>query len=163
MTKRVCYLFIILLVYFTTGCGNTDVKNYRVRRKDSANFSVFVSMLFPKEHLLVKVNDHVILDKIGKDITGSPTGEHYFYYPDSIKKIEVVSQYKGKIILKRLFKDTLVGAAQRTIFLSQPFPKGMTKENYKPYGYVPIDSSDRNITLENDAVYYKGTFRCTVF
>lgn len=158
MTKTACHLFIVCLCV-CYGCRNSGVKNYRVKEKDSANFSVFVSMLYPKEHLLVKVNDYIILDKIGKDTTGNPTAMYYFRYPDSIKKIEVTSQYKGKVFLKRLFRDTLTGVAQRTIFISRPFPKGITKDNYKPYGYVPIDSSDRNITLENDAVYYKGTWR----
>jgi hypothetical protein len=156
--KKVGYL-IVLCLGFGYGCRNTEMKNYRVEEKDSANISVLVSMLYPKEHLLVKVNDHIILDKIGQDTTGSPTGEYYFRYPDSIIKIEVISQYKGKVLLKRLFRDTLTGVAQRSIFISRPFPKGMTKDNYKPYGYVPIDSSDRNITLENDAVYYKGLWQ----
>lgn len=156
--KKVCYLFIICLGY-GYGCRNTKIKNYRVQEKDSANFSVFVSMLYPREHLLVKVNDHIVLDKIGDDTAGSPTSEYYFYYPDSIKKIEVTSQHKEKVFFKRLFEDTLTNVAQRTVFISRPFPKGMTKDNYKPYGYVPIDSSDRNITLENDAVYYKGMLR----
>jgi hypothetical protein len=158
MMKKVGYLFFIY-VGFGYGCRNSENKNYRVQEKDSANFSVFVSMLYPKEHLLVKVNDQIILNKIGKDTTGSPTAMYYFSYPNSIKKIEVTSHFNGKKFLNKLFKDTLTNVAQRTIFLSRPFPKGMTKDNYIPYGYVPIDSSDRHITLENDAVYYKGMWR----
>lgn len=158
MMKTASYLFIACLCV-GYGCRNNEVENYRLKEKDSANFSVFVSMLYPKEHLLVKVNDYIILDKIGKDTIGSPTAMYYFRYPDSIRKIEVTSKYSAKVLFTRLFKDTLTNAAQRTIFISRPFPKGMTKENYKPYGYVPIDSSDRQITLENDAVYYKGMWR----
>jgi hypothetical protein len=152
------YLFIVCIC-LGYGCKNNEAKDYRVKEKGSANFSVFVSMLYPKEHLLIKINDDLILDQIGKETTGSPTAYNYFRYPDSIKKIEVTSQYKGKVFLKKLFKDTLTNIAQRSIFISRPFPKGMTKKNYKPYGYLPIDSSDRNITLENDAVYYKGMLR----
>lgn len=156
--KKSYYLFIVILSLFC-GCQNTENKNYRVTEKDSANFSVFVSMLYPKEHLLIKVNDTVILDQVGRDTTGSPTAYNHFRYPGRIKKIEVTSQYNGKLLFKRLFKDTLTASAQRSVFISRPFPKGMTKENYKPYGYVPVESSDRTITLEDDSVYYKGTWR----
>ena len=158
MIKTACHLFIVCL-FVGYGCRNSEVKNYRVKEKNSANFSVFVSMLYPKEHLLVKVNGDLILDQVGENITGSPTAYNHFHYPDSIKTIEVTSQYNGKVLFKRLFIDTLVNIAQRSVIISRPFPKGMTKENYKPYGYVSIDSSDRTITLINDAVYYKGTLR----
>ncbi|PYF74089.1 hypothetical protein [Pedobacter nutrimenti] len=155
--RRIYYLFAICLC-LGYGCQNNTTERYRVGQKDSANFTVFLSMLYPKEHLLVKVNDQIVLEKIGRDTTGSPTGEYYFHYPEPIKKIEVTSRYQQKVFLNKLFIDTLTDVAQRTVAISRPFPKGMTKTNYKPYGYVPIDSSDRHVTLLNDAVYYKGTW-----
>ncbi|PTT02778.1 hypothetical protein DBR11_04040 [Pedobacter sp. HMWF019] len=156
MMKRLYYILVPFLC-LGYGCQNKTTKDYGVGTKDSANFTVFLSMLYPKEHLLVKVNNQVIFDKVGEDIKGSPTGEYYFHYPDTIKKIEITSQFKGKIVLNKSFIDTLTEAKQRTLIISRPFPKGMTKENYKPYGYVPIDSSDRHITLVNDAVHHKDT------
>jgi hypothetical protein len=55
MIKAAFHLFIVCL-FVGYGCRNSEARNYRVKEKDSANFSVFVSMLYPKEHLLVKVN-----------------------------------------------------------------------------------------------------------
>ncbi len=82
-------MFILGFYLLCYGSQNTEVKSYRVTEKDSANFSIFVTMLYPKEHLLIKVNDTIMLDQIGKDTTGSPTAYNYFRYPGRIKKIEV--------------------------------------------------------------------------
>jgi hypothetical protein len=148
-------LFLILVF----GCKGRGIRSYRVETKDSANFSVFISMLFPQERIFVKVNDEIVLDQIGDEIKGSPQSYLYFKYPSKIKKISVSGNYKGYITFERLYVDTLVNVSQRSLIISFPYPKGMTILNYKPYGFVPIKDANRNITLVDDAVYYKGTWR----
>jgi len=152
--RTIGYLCIILLVAFTS-CLHTENKNYKVETKDSANFSVLLFMLFPKEHLVVKINNEVVLDMIGSDSLGSPTSYMYFNYPDSIKSISVIGEHNKRITFQKEFKDTLINVARRSLVISLPFPKGMTKKTYKPYSYVPIKDADRNITLIDDAVQYK--------
>lgn len=77
--KRIFVEIVCLGVGY--GCRNSEVRNYTVKEKDSANFSVFVSMLYPKEHLMVKVYDYIILDRVGKGTTGNPTAMYYFCDP----------------------------------------------------------------------------------
>ncbi len=151
-------LIIISFLLSLAGCKFKEIGDYRVNDKDSANFSVFVSMLYPKERLLVKINEQVILDQTGDEIKGSPQSYIYFNYPDTIKKISVSGNYKGHVTFERLYVDTLLNVSQRSLIISFPFPKGRIRENYKPYGFIPIESSDRNIFLVDDSSQYKDTW-----
>jgi hypothetical protein len=148
---------LLLVTAFFGACQSQSDKSYKVSVKDSANISVFVSMLYPKEHLVVKVNGNILMEQRGAENTGDPTRYLYFKYTDSIKEIAVDSYFNNETILHKTFKDTLTNVKQRSIFISRPFPKGMTKKNYKPYGYIPISKSQRNITLVDDYEYYKGS------
>ena len=146
------YFFLILL----TACKNKTAKNYEVSTKDSANFSISGSYIYPDESVKIKVNDKVFFERKGKKSTGSPAFWLYFLYPDAIKKIQVITYYKGKKRQDKIFIDTLMQVKQRSIIISGPFPKGMTKETYKPYGFVPPEKSERLIILVDDADHYKG-------
>lgn len=156
--RNLCHIVLIAVLLF--GCKRNVENNYRVSAKDSANFSVFISMLYPEEILVVELNDaFIILNDTGRQVTGSPSSYNYFWFPDSIRKISISGHYKDKVTFHKIFKDTLVDVAQRSVFISRPFPKGMTKETYERYGYMPIDSAERKITLEDDHTYFKDTWR----
>ena len=153
-----CYIFMAFCLLLV-GCKNNDIKNYEVNPKDSANFSVFVSMLYPQERLIVKINDYIILSEIGNDSLGSPSSYKYFKYPDSIKTIDILGSYNDKVTFERVFKDTLVRASQRSVFISRPFSKDVDKGFYESNGdYITIDSAYRTISLEDDSTYYKDTW-----
>lgn len=155
--RKLCFIFGFTVLF---GCGVNIENNYVVSTKDSANFSVFVSMLYPGEKLVVELNDtFVILDEIGREDIGSPSSYNYFCFPDTIRKIRVSGQYKDIITFHKIFEDTLMNVKQKSVFISRPFPKGMTKETYQSYGQISIDSAERNITLEDDAKYFKDTWR----
>lgn len=152
-------IFILIIVTFF-GCRNSSQYSYEVNSKDSANISIYISMLYPKERLTVVLNDKsILLDEFGQDSIGNPSSYRYFHFPDTIRKIKVIGEYKDKITFHRIFRDTLLDAAQRSVFISYPIPKGKIHETNESCGYVPIDFAERIITLEDDKVYFKDTWR----
>lgn len=157
-----CTLIITLTLFVLCSCRNNTAKHYNVTKKDSANFSISGSYLYPEEKFEVKVNGELILTRIGEKGKGKPAFWMHFFYPNPIKKIQVTTYFKGKKRQEEIFTDTLVQVKQRTVIISGPFPKGMTKKTYKPYGFVPPEKSERLIFLVDDAIYYKGTWVCGI-
>ena len=95
--------------------------------------------------------------------TGNDTAPTYlfwkhFRFPDSIRLIEVTTYYKGEKKIEKVYRDTLMNSNSRSIIVSRTFPIGMTKESYNSFGFVPMDSADRKITLVDDSVHYKNTW-----
>jgi hypothetical protein len=154
--RRATTLLLLLLVF---GCNSRKIKDYRVQEKDSANFSVFISMLYPKEKIVVKINGEAILDQTGDEKNGGPQSYLYYNYPDKILKIAVSGSHNGYATFEQLFLDTLVNVQQKTLIISYPFPKGMSRKGYKPSEPVPLKNAYRHITLVDDAVQYKDEWR----
>lgn len=145
-----------MLIY---GCKGKETKSYRVQSKDSANFSIFISMLYPNEKILVKINDEIVLNQIGDKKKGSPQSYLYYKYPSKIKKISISGSHKGDVTFERLYIDTLLNVAQKSLILSYPSLKHMKEDNFKPYGFIRVKDAKRNIMLVDDAVHYKDTWR----
>lgn len=155
---KTVYTFWVIIIISLSACINRNERKYQVSIKDSANISIFISMLYPKENLVFKVNGIVLLDEMGADSTGNPTKYLYFKYPDTIRTIDIGSYYYGDTIFQKKIRDTLLDVKKRSVLISRPFPKGMTDKTYRNYGYVPIYESQRKVTLVDDYEYYKGTF-----
>lgn len=134
-----------------------EKKSYEVQEKESANFSVLSPELYPEERLEVKLNSELVL-VTGNDTAPTFSFWKHYNYPDSIKLIEVTTYYKGEKKVEKAYRDTLMNSNSRSIIVSRTFPKEMTKENYKPHGFVPMDSADRKIMLVDDSVHYKDTW-----
>lgn len=147
----------IFLYFSICSCYQRRVDiNYEVDQKKEANFSVVCPELYPKEKLQVKINNSIILNVIGDDTTGSHSFWRCFYFPNNINTVEIDMYYKGNKKFHKVFHDTLNYAKNQSIIISRTFPKGMTKQTYRPYGFVPMDSAERKIMLVDDSVYYKG-------
>ena len=127
MTRQ--YLVLIIISILILACKRTHERiNYRVESKDLANFSVQFPELQPKEKILIKINNEIILE----DTTNNPIGNsgfwRYYYYKDKIVKIEFLDFFNGDLKVNKVFKDTLTDVKQRTLIVSRPYPKGLTKE-----------------------------------
>ncbi|ALJ00739.1 hypothetical protein [Rufibacter tibetensis] len=156
MTKK---LFIGAFCFFWIGSCTQEQerKDYEVQENELANFSVISPELYPEERLEVKLNGELVVET-GINTSWTHSFWKHFYYPDSIKLIEVSIYYKGEKKLEKVYRDTLMTSNSRSIIVSRTFPKGITKENYKQHGFVPMDSADRKITLVDDSVHYKNTW-----
>lgn len=141
-------MLLSAMLLAATGCKEKN-DDYRVNKNDKSNFAVFMSFLYPDEHLTIRLNGKLLMEQTGEKITGAPTNYTFYYFPDTVKSISIKADYKGKITMKRDFVDTLVNSPEKRITISRPHPKGMTKYNYKPYSYVPIEKSERTITLSD--------------
>jgi len=152
--KKKYFIFIWILF---TNCGrNKDQNNFQVSTKESANFSVQFPELQFEEAIEVKINDKIILSEIGSEHSGTSGFWNYYRYPSKITKIEFLDYYKNKLKIRKVFTDTLNDSKQRTLIVSRPFPKGRTKKNWKNYGFVSIDTGDRNVNLVDDSVQFNG-------
>ncbi|GGH31448.1 hypothetical protein FAZ19_22465 [Sphingobacterium alkalisoli] len=152
--KKICFLWIIIVFF---GCeGSGDHIDFQVSTKDSANFSVQFPELQFGEKIEIKINDEIIVSKIGDRAFSTSGFWNYYKYPGEIVKIEFLDYYHNQLKIRKIFADTLVESRQRTLIVSRPFPKGMTKENWKPYGFVSIDTGDRYIKLVADSVEFSG-------
>ena len=156
MKKCLSTLFVVLLLM--TCKEDLTGRQYRVTTKDSANFSIILPEILPKERMIVKINDEVIEDITGKDSLGNPSSWRYYKYPLKITHVEFINYYLGTEKIRKEFNDTLEDIPQRTLIVTRPFPQGMTKLNWRRYGFVSIDTGMRSITLVNDAVEFKGTW-----
>lgn len=152
--KKVYFIWIIIAF---GGCGDNDKQvDFRVSTKDSANFSIQFPELQFGERIEIRINDEIILSKIGDEALGTAAFWNYYQYPRDISKIEFLDYYDDHLKIQKVFADTLVGSKQRTLIVSRPFPKGMTKENWRPYGFVSIDTGDRHVKLVDDSVEFSG-------
>ena len=153
--KKILIIINTLLVFSIYRWHQHQVEvDYEVYQKKRANLSVICPELYPEEKLKIKINNINILTM------GNNTMSHsfwkYFYFPDNINVIEVNMYYRDKRKFYKIFRDTLDYAKRRSIIISRTFPKGMTKQTYRPYGFVPMDSAERKITLVDDSVHFKG-------
>lgn len=148
--------FIFICIIFTNCGRNKDQYNFQVSTKDSANFSVQFPELQFEEAIEVRINDKIILSEIGTEPLGISGFWNYYRYPSKITKIEFLDYYKNKLKIRKVFSDTLNDSKQITLIVSRPFPKGMTKKNWKKYGFVSIDTGDRHVNLVDDSVQFNG-------
>lgn len=148
--------FIFIWIIFTNCGRNKDQYNFQVSTKDSANFSIQFPELQFEEVIEVRINDEIILTKIGKEPSGASGFWNYYRYPSAINKIEFIDYYKKKLKIRKIFTDTLNDSKQRTLIVSRPFPKGMTKINWRKYGFVSIDTGNRHVNLVDDSVEFHG-------
>ncbi|WP_129717408.1 hypothetical protein [Pedobacter sp. SYP-B3415] len=148
-------LIIVLFLMSAFGCRRQpNITNYRVDSIDSSNFSIQFRELQAHEKIALKLNDELILKDSAK-AGRKPGFWRYYYYPKSIVKIEFSNYLNGQLKLRKIFKDTLVNVAHRTLIVSRPFPKGLNAKNWKPYGFVSIDTGTREVRLVNDAVAFR--------
>lgn len=148
--------FIFIWIIFTNCGRNKDQYNFQVSTKDSANFSVQFPELQFEEAIEVRINDTIILTKMGTEPSGTSGSWDYYKYPSKINKIEFLDYYKKKLKIIKVFSDTLNDSKQRTLLVSRAFPKGMTNKNWRRYGFVSIDTGDRHVNLVDDSVQFNG-------
>jgi hypothetical protein len=154
-------MIIFLLVY---ACRTESSRiSYRVKNKENGNFSVQFPELQPKEKILVKVNDVIVLEDSAKGSIANPGFWRYFKYPKKIFKIQFLDFYNGILKVNKIFRDTLTETKQRTLIISRPVPKGITKKNWKHYGFVSIEKGDREVLLVNDSIAFKDLWTDRVY
>ncbi|MBD1392589.1 hypothetical protein [Mucilaginibacter glaciei] len=152
------YSFLIIMLcstYFACKQSSKEI-DYGVVSKDSGNFSVQFPELQYQERILITINDDIILSDSATKLSGNPIFWKYYNYPKKIIKIEFSDFFKGKLKERKTFKDTLIDIKQRTLIVSRPIPKGITKANWKPYGLVSIDTGFRKVNLVNDSIAFSG-------
>jgi hypothetical protein len=156
------YIICIIAILLVACQDSVEVRNYRVKKKDNANFSVITPELQPEERIVIKINGDVIWDELGKGVNGNPGAWRYFKYPGAITRIEFLDHYKNVLKINKEFNDTLKDARQRTLIISRTYPKYLKLYDYKRVGVVSIDTGLRSVQLLNDAVAFKGTWTDSV-
>lgn len=137
---------------------------YEVAKKEDSNFEIEIYQIYNGEKVSILLNDILIFSFIG-DSTNSSIGNFskdlcgyskMFYFPDTIKTVEVISEYKNKTFIKNMYKNTLE-FPKIYLFISSPIPDTMNTIPkdiyYKPnWNYIPIDKSKRIVKIYPDTM-----------
>jgi hypothetical protein len=151
-----------MLILFLSSCDSREIYKYQGNKR-SKNLTFDAATIFKDEILTIKYNNEIILSHKVDSIKG------YFCYREFLLPftdkfiISISTTHKGKTYIDTTFYGSKTDFGYHLI-VSQPYPFNwkdyFTKDSpvrIREWGYLPIDSSLRNVTFVADTVY-KNTF-----